>query len=634
MLEKCFGLFRGGSEGYHRPTTRSIRREPLIFRLATLITLIAGISIMFWGAFSPRRVNSDLGFIKVPSQGLSQSCWTAVAPDGRSRIPYPLPDTPLRAPLVSPDIEDLCKGGIPKNKDALTGAIVLSHQNASLACSADQQLKNIRSFAPAAVVLVYNHTLQLAEYGTPDGHLWPPVSFVDKDTYRRLEGLIRPTPDYFNDPGNADDSTIQAFSISVTTALTTSPRLDLSFVLMVILVSLLILISSRWSTQLNFPKAAQPSRSTVGSPTAEPAVDVQPQYLNAWLVLVILVQMVITLLVLYFFPSVIIYFMLTIFFIAGWKGLDSCVVAVLESYETTRAWLNNSKKVPCPAVITRMMDSIAFDFTFLRTFIFLVSFSIALTWLLVRKDPSVSWIFQNILGAAICATAMQAVRIRALWTGALLLGAAFFYDIFFVFGTDIMLSVVQNSYNGEEIPMVFKLPYFLNSIEPALWNPPKPSFAILGFGDVFLPGIAMILAGVFDDSLFYGPPGTVVSALASNPPRPRWHFSMAMNGYTTGLIVTLLSMAISERGQPALLYLAPFVLAYICFAARYRGKLNFQNIWYGNFPESTANMDDDLSPALEYPPVPAATLIEDIEATLPAASVSVPGDTLPEHDEN
>ena len=70
--------------------------------------------------------------------------------------------------------------------------------------------------------------------------------------------------------------------------------------------------------------------------------------------------------------------------------------------------------------------------------------------------------------------------------GFMLLALLFFYDIFFVFGTDVMLTVAK----GIDAPI--KLQF------PKDYSGEKPSFSILGLGDIVIPGIFVSLCLRFD----------------------------------------------------------------------------------------------------------------------------------------
>jgi len=57
---------------------------------------------------------------------------------------------------------------------------------------------------------------------------------------------------------------------------------------------------------------------------------------------------------------------------------------------------------------------------------------------------SKSWIYNNLLSIVFCVHALQFIFLGNFKTGAILLSLLFFYDIFFVFGTDVMITVAKN----------------------------------------------------------------------------------------------------------------------------------------------------------------------------------------------
>lgn len=54
-----------------------------------------------------------------------------------------------------------------------------------------------------------------------------------------------------------------------------------------------------------------------------------------------------------------------------------------------------------------------------------------------------NFVFNNIMALIFCLHALQSMFIGNFKNGFLLLSLLFFYDIFFVFGTDVMLTVAQ-----------------------------------------------------------------------------------------------------------------------------------------------------------------------------------------------
>jgi minor histocompatibility antigen H13 len=151
-----------------------------------------------------------------------------------------------------------------------------------------------------------------------------------------------------------------------------------------------------------------------------------------------------------------------------------------------------------------------------------------------------------------------------------------------------------------------------------------PSHAMLGLGDVVLPGIVIGLALRFDLYLFYLrrqkciPAASPDDAVTVEKPeyftlagrwsdhfwthsltgRPLWtkdnrkpeapftfpktYFKASLAGYVLGLLATLGVMMIWNHAQPALLYLVPGVLGSVWLTAAVRGELSL--IW--NYTEA------------------------------------------------
>jgi minor histocompatibility antigen H13 len=88
-----------------------------------------------------------------------------------------------------------------------------------------------------------------------------------------------------------------------------------------------------------------------------------------------------------------------------------------------------------------------------------------------------NWLFNNLLAILFCVHGIQFMFLEKFTTGFLLLSLLFFYDIFFVFGTDVMLTVAKN------IDAPIKLLF------PKNWNIVPPEFSLLGLGDIVIPGL-------------------------------------------------------------------------------------------------------------------------------------------------
>lgn len=256
-----------------------------------------------------------------------------------------------------------------------------------------------------------------------------------------------------------------------------------------------------------------------------------------------------------------------------------------------------------------------------------LGFILALAAVLYYNLVAKPWWLTNVLGYSFAYTALQLMSPTTFWTGTLILSALFFYDIYFVFFTPIMVTVATKI----DIPakMLFPRP-------AAPGADPAKSLAMLGLGDIVLPGIVMGLALRFDLYMFYlrkqtrraasdgatasndsvtdetahenknnmtnsnttnteETPSPLIKApyetatgswgerfwltslfhppcppLAVSFPKPYFH--AALFGYTIGMLVTLSIMQIFGHAQPALLYLVPGVLVSLWGTAVLRGE--------------------------------------------------------------
>jgi len=258
-----------------------------------------------------------------------------------------------------------------------------------------------------------------------------------------------------------------------------------------------------------------------------------------------------------------------------------------------------------------------------------LSFILALAAVLYYNLVAKPWWLTNILGYSFAYTALQLMSPTTFWTGTLILSALFFYDIYFVFFTPMMVTVATKI----DIPAKLLFP---RPADPGA--DPAKSLAMLGLGDIVLPGIVMGLALRFDLYMFYlrkqrrrgASDGAIASNVSvtkgtahgtekaiasrttdsketaspiikapyetatgswgerfwltspfpsSSPPSPplgvsfpKPYFHAALFGYTTGMLVTLSIMQIFGHAQPALLYLVPGVLVSLWGTALVRGE--------------------------------------------------------------
>ncbi|KAI9850302.1 MAG: hypothetical protein M1838_005862 [Thelocarpon superellum] len=218
------------------------------------------------------------------------------------------------------------------------------------------------------------------------------------------------------------------------------------------------------------------------------------------------------------------------------------------------------------------------------------------------------WWLTNALGFGFCYTTLQLMSPATFWTGTMILTGLFLYDIYFVFFTPMMVLVAKSL----DVPIKLLIP-----------RPSGPdddidvqALAMLGLGDIVLPGMMIGLALRFDLYLYYlrkqtratrpaaastepsdpkghpevikakylstsggwgerfwTPSAAMSSSSSSSSSFPKPYFHAGIVGYISGMVVTLGVMQVTEHAQPALLYLVPGVLGALWSTALLRGEL-------------------------------------------------------------
>lgn len=193
---------------------------------------------------------------------------------------------------------------------------------------------------------------------------------------------------------------------------------------------------------------------------------------------------------------------------------------------------------------------------------------------------SKNWIYNNVLAILFCVHGIEFLFLGNFTTGFILLGLLFFYDIFFVFGTDVMLTVAKS------IDAPIKLLF------PKNWETTPPEFSLLGLGDIVLPGVFIALCLRYDiiksldaklitDLVSQGDGHKVVITLLEAVEKaPRPYFYGSLIGYLVAIITTVVVMLVFDHGQPALLYLVPACLLSVVINAVRLGE--FKELWEFN----------------------------------------------------
>jgi hypothetical protein len=308
----------------------------------------------------------------------------------------------------------------------------------------------------------------------------------------------------------------------------------------------------------------------------------------------------------------------------------------------------------------------------------LLAWFVVFLWLGQRNVDPLGWILQNILGVCLCCATLIQMRLSTLRSAAILSSLFWAYDIFMVFlspyvfgGDSVMISVAtagapqtEGISNlacycrehpedtracgpGEYMPILFRIPRL---------NDWRGGYAMLGLGDIILPGLMVALALRKDlekpsvahhEAMFAGggnnsgenmvageanPNTSSSTSNGSHPPVGRWrdlgYWVIAMSGYCFGLAAANLAVVYSGSGQPALLYLCPAVLGPVMVVAHYRGDL--RSWWNGpvalSNEENTQAGDSLLESDMQLPPAMGGSNVVVVTAGVPTAVDAAPNE--------
>ncbi|KAJ1547759.1 hypothetical protein HK096_000185, partial [Nowakowskiella sp. JEL0078] len=201
-----------------------------------------------------------------------------------------------------------------------------------------------------------------------------------------------------------------------------------------------------------------------------------------------------------------------------------------------------------------------------------------------------NWVVSNLLAEAFSVTAVQLLNLDNFGTGIVLLAALFFYDIFWVFGTDVMVTVAKNF----EAPIKVVWPKdILKVIADGIFNKTSSQFTMLGLGDIVIPGIYICLCIQFDYHLYLKTPAGKKNPNTKWFPKPYFH--SVLIAYIAGLVTTVLVMHGFQSAQPALLYLSPACIFSSLFLALIRGELTEFFKYEREGASSTSQKPEDAS---------------------------------------
>ena len=204
-----------------------------------------------------------------------------------------------------------------------------------------------------------------------------------------------------------------------------------------------------------------------------------------------------------------------------------------------------------------------------------------------------NWILNNILGMAFSVFGIENLTLGEYKVGLILLSLLFFYDIFWVFYTPVMVSVAKKI----EGPVKLMFPKLREAIEQMrkekgedneyAGKPYDPrEYNMIGLGDIVIPGIYVALMLRFDIYLYKKAKKDIAKFGFKNMK----YFLVTFIFYNIGIVVTLCSMYFFNHAQPALLYLVPCTLISSTFTALINGDI--KTLWKFN-EEKIEEEDDD-----------------------------------------
>lgn len=191
--------------------------------------------------------------------------------------------------------------------------------------------------------------------------------------------------------------------------------------------------------------------------------------------------------------------------------------------------------------------------------------SVVGVWYLLKKH----WIANNLFGLAFALNGVELLHLNNVSTGCILLGGLFVYDVFWVFGTNVMVTVAKSF--EAPIKLVFPQDLLEKGLEAS-------NFAMLGLGDIVIPGIFIALLLRFDVSL---------------KKNSRTYFYSSFLAYIFGLGLTIFVMHTFKHAQPALLYLVPACVGFPVIVALFKGELTEMFRYEETPPEHAAETKEE-----------------------------------------
>ncbi|KAM5530983.1 hypothetical protein V8D89_015365 [Ganoderma adspersum] len=171
-----------------------------------------------------------------------------------------------------------------------------------------------------------------------------------------------------------------------------------------------------------------------------------------------------------------------------------------------------------------------------------------------------SALLTDILGLSFSHNALSLLKLDSFKTGVVLLSGLFVYDIWWVFGTEVMVKVATTL----DVPIKLLWP-------KSLLFSGERGFTMLGLGDIVIPGMFVATALRYD---YYRASRRGQTSHVGKP-----YFYSALAAYAAGLATTMSVMHFFQKAQPALLYLSPACILSFFVVSLARGEFNDAWSW-------------------------------------------------------
>ncbi|GBE81200.1 Probable intramembrane protease [Sparassis crispa] len=217
-----------------------------------------------------------------------------------------------------------------------------------------------------------------------------------------------------------------------------------------------------------------------------------------------------------------------------------------------------------------------------------------------------SALLTDVLALSFSHNAISLLKLDSFKAGCALLSGLFLYDVWWVFGTEVMVKVATSL----DIPIKVLWPKSLSFATTR-------GFTMLGLGDIVIPGLFVALALRYDHHRH-----------SEASPRSRLktpYFNSALFAYVAGLFTTMFVMHYFRVAQPALLYLSPAGIISFFVTAAVEGDLKQAWAWSDEPEDNSAsdapkaapngNAVTSTTPVINVAPIGPATVDvpEDVE---------------------